>query len=111
MKDFKHIQAEIEAAMASLDGIRPAAPQPFFYTRLHARLNRSERNVWERLSVLLSKPSVAIAGICLVIFINTLTFIDFKESTPSLAEQNEPVYDEEYNLAVTSFYEIENTEP
>jgi hypothetical protein len=111
MKDFKHIEPAVEETLRSLDGLKTASPGPFFFTRVQARLNRSERNVWEKLSMLLSRPTVAIAGICLIIFINTLTVLDLKDTAPSLAEQNEPIYDEEYNMAVTSFYDIENTEP
>jgi hypothetical protein len=111
MKDFKHIESEVEQALKSIDALKPANPGPFFFTRVQARLNRTERNVWDKLSVLLSKPAVAIAGICFIILINTVTVLDIKETLPSLAEQSEPIYDEEYNMAVTSFYDIENTEP
>ena len=106
-----HIQQKVGEALSSLDHITPASAGPFFYTRVHARLTRSEKNIWEKLSLLVSRPSVAIIGICLVIFVNTLTVLDFKETAPSIAEQTEPVYDEEYSLAVTSIYDIENSEP
>ena len=111
MKDSKHIQVKVEETLSSLNQVQRAGAGPFFYTRLQARLTKTERNIWEKLSILLSRPAVAIVGICLIIFINTLTVIDIKQASPSLAEQTEPIYDEEYNLAVTSFYDIENLEP
>jgi hypothetical protein len=111
MKYSKHIEAIIEETLGSLDKVNPASPGPFFYTRVHARLTKQERNMWEKLSVLLSRPAVAIAGICLIIFINTLTVLDKQRQGPAFGEQNEQVYDEEYTMAVTSFYDFENTEP
>lgn len=111
MKDIKHISPEVEATLSSFDGLKTASPGPFFFTRVQARLNKTERSIWEKMSLLLSRPTVAIAGICLIIFINTITVLELKDTAPSLAEQNDPIYDEEYNMAVTSFYDIENTEP
>jgi hypothetical protein len=111
MPEIKHIEVIVEDTMNSLNNVKPAGPGAFFYTRVHARLSKTKRNIWEEISALLSKPAVAIAGICLIIFINAMTVIDQKEVGPTLAEQNEPIYDEEYSMAVTSFYDIENTEP
>lgn len=101
----------VEDTLKCLDNVKPASPGPFFFTRVQARLSNTQSNMWEKISLLLSKPAVAIAGICLIIFINAVTVIDLKEASPSIAEQNEPIYDEEYNMAVTSFYDFENTEP
>ena len=111
MPDLKHIQVMVEETLNSLDHVKPAGPGAFFYTRVHARLSQAKRNIWEEISLLLSKPAVALAGICLILFINAITVIDQKEISPTLAEQYEPIYDEEYSMAVTSFYDIENTEP
>jgi hypothetical protein len=111
MPDFKHIEAMVEDTLNSLNLVKPAGPGPFFFTRVQARLSRQKRNIWEEISLLLSKPAVAIAGICLIILINAVTVIDLKGTAPSIAEQNEPIYDEDYNMAVTSFYDFENTEP
>ena len=111
MPVLKHIEIVVEDTLNSLNDVKPAGPGAFFYTRVHARLTGTKRNIWEEISVLLSKPAVAIAGICLIIFINAMTVIDQKEVSPTLAEQNDPIYDEEYSMAVTSFYDIENTEP
>ena len=111
MKDFRHIEQEIDQTLKSVDMVKSASPGPFFFTRVQARLARTEKNLWERMGMLVSRPAVVIAGICFIIIINTVTVLDFKDITPSLADQNEPIYDEEYNMAVTSFYYIENTEP
>src|SRR5688572_2478238 len=107
MPDLKHIGVMVEDTFNSLNDVKPAGPGAFFYTRVHARLSQQKKNMWEKISVLLSKPAVAIAGICLIIFINAMTVIDQKVGTQTLAEQTEPVYDEEYSMAVTSFYDIE----
>ena len=111
MPDLKHIEMTVEATLNSLNAVKPASPGPFFFTRVHARLSRQKRNIWEEISLLLSKPAVAIAGICLIICINAVTVMDLKGTGSSIAEQNDPIYDEEYNMAVTSFYDFENTEP
>ena len=111
MPDLKHIEALVEDTLNSLNHVKPAGPGAFFYTRVHARLSSTKRNMWEAISLLLSRPAVATAGICLIIFINAMTVIDRNKTGPTLAEQYEPIYDEEYSMAVTSFYDIENTEP
>ena len=111
MPDLKHIEVMVEDTLNSLSNVKPAGPGAFFYTRVHARLSRTKRNLWEEISLMLSRPAVALVGICLIIFINAMTVIDQKEKSPTLAEQIEPIYDEEYSMAVTSFYDIENTEP
>jgi hypothetical protein len=111
MKDLNHIQTQVDLAYNSLEGIKTSGPGPFFFTRVQARLNAEQKNVWESLSAFISRPSIAIASICLIIMINAAAVFTEKSPTPSLADQPDQIYTEEYNMAVNSFYEIENSEP
>ena len=42
MKKNYQIEEEIERTLQSLEGIKPAEPTPFFYTRLQARMEKKK---------------------------------------------------------------------
>lgn len=111
MTKIPDIQRKIEDALESLNGIQRAEPSPFFYTRLMARLEKGEKNVWETLSGVVSRPVVALSTLVLVLFFNALVL--FKGTTHGA--QQIPDYQElsmadEYNQ-VTAFFDIENIQP
>ncbi len=111
MTKMPDIQRKIEDALGSLDGIQPAAPSPFFYTRLMARIEKKEKNVWETWSGVVSRPAVALSTLVLVLFFNALVL--FKGTT--YGAQQSPEYQElsmadEYNQ-VTAFFDIESLQP
>ena len=61
-KDYNHIDQEIEKALDSLEGIKPAQTDPYFLSRLEARIARENQNpesIWEFL--LQPKMSLSIA--------------------------------------------------
>lgn len=43
------LNKKVDEVMQSMDGIRRAAPRPFLFTRLEARM-QNERNVWNKLT-------------------------------------------------------------
>ena len=111
MKKKSDIQNKVEAAINSLDGITSATPGPFFFTRVQARLNRIEKNVWENISAFVARPAVAIAMVGLVLLMNTVAVVQHKEtSSLSLDQSDQSVY-EEFNLAANTFYDYEIKEP
>jgi hypothetical protein len=82
MKNNKKVEAEIEAALNSLDDIKRAAPAPYLLTRIHARLGSPVTNTWESIAAFISRPSVMVAGLCLLITIN-ISVLFYKNYTPS----------------------------
>lgn len=72
MQMEKDITSQIEAALNSLDGIQKAEPQPFFYTRLMARMEQIDASPWNKWMVLLSKPAVSVAILSFFILLNGL---------------------------------------
>jgi uncharacterized membrane protein YdfJ with MMPL/SSD domain len=103
------IQMRVDAAMNSLTDVIPAAPQPFFFTRLQARLHRRQRNVWEDLSRLITRPAFAVLSLSLVVLLNT--FVILSESSASgMPENSELAVADEYNRT-SSYYDLENAIP
>lgn len=108
--DFKK---KADQTLKSLEGIQRAEPQPYFFTRVKARLERGEKNIWEVMGVFLARPAIAFSGLCLILAINI--FILTKKDTVSTqlnAVQNTQVTEDENILAVASnTYDYENLEP
>lgn len=104
-------QQKVDEVMDSLQGIQPAAPAPFFYTRVIGRLQREENGTWERMAAFLSKPAVAFAGLFIIILFNGFLLIKqgsvHTVRTP-VASNNEIVTDNEYVLATNTSFEYEN---
>lgn len=110
MKQTHDMEKKIEKALESLDGIQRATPQPFFYTRLRARMARDNRE-WGGIAGLISRPVYALAMICAVLLINVWAVTrDTNEAVPTtpiqLASGDQQLTDE-YNVAVTTFYDYE----
>lgn len=102
---------KIEKVMQSLDGIRKASPRPFFFTRLEARMQK-QKNGWEKLSLFLSKPVIAIACICLIIMINAAVILSSSNLNSANDQQsNELATADEYNSVSAPLYEFVNSTP
>ncbi len=102
--------SQIENTLSSLDKVQRATPQPFFYTRLTARLSNSQQNIWELFSAYITRPSIAFSGISLIIIMNIMAaWLNVK--TPVIAEEPEAVVTEEYTQFATNFYDLENKKP
>ena len=113
MEPKKTIEGKIERALESLDGMQRATPQPWFFTRVKARLQREEKTVWELIGSFLSKPAVAMAGLGLILILNL--FVIFKEGNLQEGTNagNQPVQlsDSESILASNSSFDYENVQP
>jgi hypothetical protein len=97
--------------MNSLDGIQPASSGDYFYTRVLARLQRTERNIWEQITALIGRPVVAIPIVLFVILMNALVVLYEKEVPSALVEQSEQSNYDEFNVAANTFYDNETSEP
>ena len=105
------IQNNVRATIDSLDGIKPATPGPFFFTRVQARLYKSEKNIWEKLSGFIARPTIAIAMVTLIILMNTVAVLQHKNTSNLALDQSEQSIYEEFNVAVNNFYDYEIKEP
>lgn len=56
--------------MESLEGLKRAETAPFFYTRLMARLEKTETNIWNRWMEFLSRPAVSLGLLFLFLLMN-----------------------------------------
>ena len=102
------IRKKVEATLESLDGIQRAEPTPYFFTRLKARLERDQKNIWEKTGMFLARPAVAIAGLFFILALNAFILFQ-KEETNSVSAQLQE--DESVIAATTAGYDYENLEP
>lgn len=109
MNKKSDIQNKVVAAINCLDGLTQASPGPFFFTRVQARLNKIEKNVWESISAFIARPTIAIAMVCLVLLMNTVAVLQHTKTLTS-DQSDQSVY-EEFNLATNTFYDYEIKEP
>jgi hypothetical protein len=101
-----------DKALESLEGIQRAEPRPYFFTRVKARLERDEKNIWEVTGAFLARPAIAIAGLCLILAINVVILIKKDTSTTQgYTAQNTQLPEDENILAVSGAYDYENLEP
>ena len=110
MTQKNNIQKKVEEALNSLDGIQTASVQPFFYTRLKARLEQT-KGVWESISSFISRPAMMLATVCLVIVLNLAVLYRNHELSAKVtsAEQFEQTLNDAYDVASspnTTLYNI-----
>ena len=102
---------KIENALNSLSGIERAGTDPFFFTRLEARMT-AEKSIWEKVSAFLSQPVIAIAGIFLVLMINSIVIFSDNTTTDKSSTTEIAGIVDEYNLLGTNnLFEFENVKP
>ncbi len=111
MSSKSDIQNKVHATIISLDGMKSATPGPFFFTRLQARLNKTDKNNWEKVSAFIARPTVAIAMVSSIILMNTFAVLQHKTSSNTSLDQTDQSVYEEFNVAVNTFYDYEIKEP
>jgi len=75
MKNEKRINREIEKTMQSLDNIKPAGTDPYFFSRLEAKLeNRKSPNLTETVF------GWGIAALILIIVMNVMSVLYYTNS-------------------------------
>ena len=115
MNEQKNIENRIEQAMNSLDGISSASPGPFFYTRVQARLQRQAASSWESVTSFITRPAVALAGVCIIILLNAVAFYFQPDNTSTTGvaavSVSDQVYAEEYGSLASNVLYDENQNP
>lgn len=102
----------VNETMNSLDAVERAAPAPFLLTRINARLNRPQVSVWERISLFIARPGIALAAVAFVIIINLLIY-NYSNSAVDLNNiQNMQAYSDEYSINNSpALFDLENIQP
>ena len=110
MKKKEQINQLIDEALNSADHIKRASPMPFLQTRLNARFDKMNETNWEKAGWFIGRPSIAIAGLALLIFINGIAVVLNRTDTASVAtEQSAQDASDDFAYSVTTIYE--NIEP
>ena len=109
MNKMTDIQKRIDEAMDSILNIGQATPQPFFYTRLVARIERQDNNGWERVTGFISRPAFAFITVSMVLMLNI--YVALNETSPSANSSEISEVATADDLGTNTFYDIENVQP
>ena len=109
MRQEKDIERRVEETLNSLDGIQRAEPGPWLFSRVKGRLAQEEKTAWGAIGSFLSRPAIAIAGLCLILTLNGFLLLNQeKESSATiLTSQNEQPVDSESLIASSSSFDYE----
>ena len=108
--DNKLIQQQVDKAFQSLDNIQRAYPNPFFFTRLQARIEKTETSLWEKITRTLARPVIAGLSILTIVAINTVVVVNQTSESKAVPEHAEMAIADEYNRTI-AYYAIENVQP
>lgn len=113
MKESKNIESRIEAALNSLHEIQQASPGDFFYTRVMARLNRTELSLWDKIVSFVAQPAVAVAVFLAVVLSNGIVIFNHQDqkSASIVSDITDRGVAEEYNQTFVAAYDPENMAP
>lgn len=90
---MKNRENEIERTLNALNGIQEAEPNPFFYTRLKARMEK-ELTTEKQIMGWQVKPVFLFSVLAMVLIVNVLTFVTIQNytSTKSVEKQQYSTY-------------------
>jgi len=105
MKNNHSIEQKIEQVLSSLDQVTRADTDPFFYTRLSAKLHAEQDSVWMKVSGFLARP-VVIASI-LVAAVTGNYFIFSRNSDTGVKPGYAELSQDEYTVQAITYYDPE----
>lgn len=111
--DKQRIEKLVDDTIESFDRAKRAEPKPFLLTRVMAAINSQSpgQNIWTKAAAFISRPGIAIAGLLLIIFVNTAILITNKsDSEQSGAVQNNFTTKDDFAINANTIYYIENPE-
>lgn len=111
MKSSEELSQKVESVLNSFEAVEKAEPAPFFYTRVRARLEHSEKSIWENVVSFLTRPMVAVAAVLLVIIINLAVLYKTSSTVVNTTAGTEQLTDDDYNTGGIVAYNYENPEP
>jgi hypothetical protein len=106
----------IEATINSMDGASTATPAPFLQTRINERLRAKTaegHSMWEKLSMFLSRPGIAIATLAFIILLNILlyNFSDSHSTLNNTLQNLQASADDNPMNNAAALFDIENFQP
>jgi hypothetical protein len=109
----KHkLEEMVEQTIRSMDDAQRAEPAPFLLTRINVRMRRETSSPWERISLFLSRPSIAIVAVAFLIIINLLIYTYSNSSAEMNSIQNLQASSDEYSLNNSlALFDFENLQP
>ena len=111
MNSEEKMDKKIETVLNSLDSSNRAAPMPFLQTRINARLNKEVASAWEKIAGFVSRPSIAIAGLCFVLLVNVLVIgLSKSANTNAITDQATVTQTDEFSISVATIYDFENNQ-
>ncbi|MGL6268877.1 MAG: hypothetical protein ACRC2O_13185 [Chitinophagaceae bacterium] len=109
MAKKQYTEQEIEAILNSFDGVEKVAPSPFLFTRVMARMQDSDDNIWSRILQFITKPAFAL-GIALVfLMINLYILLNQNSGSVEQADESTQTLALEYTSLTSTIYD-NNTE-
>ena len=112
MNNNDHINKLTEEALNSLDGAGRATAKPYLLTRLNARMQNEKETAWDKTLKFISRPAVALAGLCFIIAVNA-TVVTYNypaaATTEGVSDEQYASVDE-YSSSATVLNDIENIE-
>ncbi|MEO6455577.1 MAG: hypothetical protein ABIN97_15965 [Ginsengibacter sp.] len=111
MKNNSELNNKLDNILNSINKIKPAVPSPYFYTKVLAKINHSKPTIWEVVSALFLRPTIAFATICFIIAVNAFVLYSKIDNAVSSAGQSELALSDEYNETATALYYLENEKP
>ncbi len=105
----KKISRQIESTLKSFNDIQRASPKPYLLTRINARLNYKGRSIWEKAAYLISRPTVMIIGLSLLIAINLSVILINNSSKNKVTDRSVSSISEEGEYSIP-YVTIENNE-
>jgi hypothetical protein len=114
MNNKSPFEQKIEATSNSFDRVTRAEPKPFLLTRINARLHAKQESIWDKILYFISRPSIAIAAVCIVIAVNIFAIANGDNSNATYADdlQNAYTLDGDDDVAAnTMIFDNENIEP
>ncbi len=94
MKNLDKTEQEIDKTLESLKGIEHATPQPFFYTRLEAKMQQR----YAPLPRFAMRPAFIWASLALIFVVNVSVIINYSQKSKNAEEQNINTFASEYGL-------------
>ena len=108
--DNQKLAKLVNETMDAMDGAERATPAPYLLTRLHAALKREEVSYWERISLFICRPGVAVTAVLLVIILNLFMYT-YSGST-QVSRQTLSTASDDYSMVnPAALFDIENTQP
>ena len=113
MNKHPDIPKKVNETLESLEGIKRAEPQSYFYTRLTGKLQRIEKTLWETMGSFLAKPAVVAICLSFVLVFNAFILLRQGGNTGPSAMPGSPteqpqITDNEYVFASGSSFDYEN---